>query len=135
MRFTDPIKISYKNLMAAKWRSFLTVLGIIIGVASVIIVMAIGASAQALILDQVTGIGSDLVGVLPGGSEEKGPPATALGAIITTLKYEDLKAILAKNNVPDVTTGSGYVSGAATAKYLDNNFSVTFQGVSSDLPA
>lgn len=113
----------------------MTVLGIIIGVASVIIVMAIGASAQALILDQVTDIGSNLVGVLPGGSEEKGPPATLLGAIITTLKYDDLKAILSKGNVPDVTEGSGYVTGVATAKYQDNSFSVTYQGVSSDLPA
>jgi len=51
MLLSEPIKISYKNLMAAKFRSFLTILGIIIGVASVIIVMAIGASAQALILD------------------------------------------------------------------------------------
>ncbi|MDP1619710.1 MAG: ABC transporter permease, partial [bacterium] len=135
MRLLDPIKISYKNILAAKFRSFLTVLGIIIGVASVIIVMAIGASAQALILDQVSDIGSNLVGVLPGGSEEKGPPAALLGTVITTLKYEDLKAILSRSNVPDVTNGSGYVTGVATAKYQDNSFSVTYQGVSSDLPA
>ncbi|MDP1884233.1 MAG: ABC transporter permease [Candidatus Moranbacteria bacterium] len=135
MRLFDPIKISYKNILAAKFRSFLTVLGIIIGVASVIIVMAIGASAQALILDQVTDIGSNLVGVLPGGSEEKGPPAALLGAIITTLKYDDLQALLSKGNAPDVTNGSGYVTGVATAKHQDNSFSVTYQGVSSDLPA
>ena len=134
MRITDPIKISYKNLLAAKGRSFLTVLGIIIGVASVIIVMAIGASAQGLILDQVTSIGSNLVGVLPGASEEKGPPATVFGTIITTLKYKDLQEILKKSNVPDVTNASGYVTGSATAKNQENSFAVTFQGVSSDLP-
>ena len=120
--------------MAAKWRSFLTVLGVIIGVASVIIVMAIGASAQALILDQVMGIGSNLVGVLPGGSEEKGPPATVFGAVITTLKHDDLKALLSKKNVPDAINGSGYVTGSAVAKYQENSFAVTYQGVSSDLP-
>jgi putative ABC transport system permease protein len=134
MRVSDPIKISYKNLMAAKWRSFLTMLGIIIGVASVIIVMAIGASAQGLILDQVSSIGSNLVGILPGASEEKGPPATVFGTIITTLKYDDLQSILRKSNVPDVTHASGYVTGSATARYQENNFSVTFQGVSADLP-
>lgn len=134
MRITDPIKISYKNLLAAKGRSFLTILGIIIGVASVIIVMAIGASAQGLILDQVTSIGSNLVGVLPGASEEKGPPATVFGTIITTLKYRDLQEILKKGNVPDVTNASGYVTGSATAKAQENSFAVTFQGVSSDLP-
>lgn len=119
--------------MAAKWRSFLTVLGIIIGVASVIIVMAIGASAQGLILDQVTSIGSNLVGILPGASEEKGPPATVFGTVITTLKYSDLQSILKKSNAPDVTNASGYVTGSATAKYEDNSFSVTYQGVSSGL--
>ncbi|MCX6765931.1 MAG: ABC transporter permease [Candidatus Moranbacteria bacterium] len=133
MTLWNPIKISYKNLMAAKWRSFLTVLGIIIGVASVIIVMAIGASAQQLILDQVSGVGSNLIGILPGGSEEKGPPATVFGTIITTLKYSDLKSILNKDNVPDVVNASGYVTGSAVAEYRDNNFAVTFQGVSPQL--
>lgn len=134
MRVTDPVKISYKNLMAAKGRSFLTVLGIIIGVASVIIVMAIGASAQNYILDQVKGIGSNLVGILPGASDEKGPPASIMGVVVTTLKYSDLQAILQKKNAPNVIFGSGYVTGAATVKHEDNNFSSSFQGVSADLP-
>lgn len=135
MRVADPIKISYKNLMAAKGRSFLTILGIIIGIASVIIVMSIGAGAQELILDQVKGLGSNLVGILPGASEEKGPPAAIFGVIITTLTYDDLQALLQKKNVPNVTAGSGYVSGVATAKSQDNSLSVSFQGVSADLPS
>ena len=96
MLFSGAVKISYKYLMAAKFRSFLTILGIIIGVASVIIVMAIGASAQSLIINQVKSIGSNLVGVLPGAANEKGPPASVLGIVTTTLKYDDLKAILKK---------------------------------------
>ncbi len=87
MNFISPLKISYKNLTASKFRSFLTVLGIIIGIASVIIVMAIGGSAQKLVLNQVSGIGSNLIGVLPGASDEDGPPAAAMGIIITTLTY------------------------------------------------
>src|SRR5512133_2590225 len=102
MRIIDPVKISYKNLMAAKFRSFLTVLGIVIGVASVIIIMAIGQSAQVLILDQVSGIGSNLIGVLPGASDEKGPPAAALGIKVTTLKYGDLEALRNGKNVPEL---------------------------------
>ncbi len=101
MKLSSPIKISYNNLMAAKFRSFLTILGIIIGIASVVIVMAIGASAQQLILDQVSGIGSNLIGVLPGASDEKGPPASALGIVITTLKKADLEFVLQKKNVPN----------------------------------
>ena len=98
MDIISPIKISYKNLLAAKFRSFLTILGIIIGVAAVVIIFAVGRSAQELILDQIRGIGSNLIGVLPGASEEEGPPAAAMGVIITTLKYDDLLEIRKKKN-------------------------------------
>jgi len=134
MKLSSPIKISYNNLLAAKFRSFLTILGIIIGIGSVIIVMAIGASAQQLILSQVSGIGSNLIGVLPGASDEKGPPASALGIVVTTLKEADLQAILLKKNVPNVTDGCAYVSGVATAKYKNNSAQSSFQGVSASFP-
>lgn len=118
--------------MAAKFRSFLTVLGIIIGVASVIIIMSIGQSAQALILDQIAGVGSNLVGVLPGASEnENSPPPTALGIIITTLKYEDLLALTNGHNVPEVKSGAGYVLGTDTANYNGTNLTVSFQGTTA----
>ena len=133
MNIINPIKISYKNLLSAKFRSFLTILGIIIGVASVIIVMAIGASAQSLILDQVKGVGSNLIGVLPGASEEKGPPASVLGIITTTLKYRDLEAILEKKNVPGIVDATGYVTGVATVKSQSDSFETSFQGVTSSL--
>lgn len=133
MRLLNPVKISYKNLLAAKWRSFLTVLGIIIGVASVIIVMAVGASAQRLILDQIQGVGSDLLGILPGASEEEGPPASAMGIVTTTLKYDDLQAVLKKNNAPNVIDAAGYVSGVATVKSATDSFSISYYGVSASL--
>lgn len=132
MKLSSPIKISYNNLMAAKFRSFLTILGIIIGIASVTIVMAIGASAQQLILNQVSGSGSNLIGILPGASNDKGPPASALGIVTTTLKQKDLDAILLKKNVPNVIAAAGYVSGVGGAKYKSNSNQASFQGVSAD---
>lgn len=132
MKLSSPIKISYKNLMAAKFRSFLTILGIIIGIASVIIVMAIGASAQKLVLAQVSGIGSNLIGVLPGASDEKGPPASVLGIVTTTLKQSDLDAVMLKKNVPNAVAASGYVSGIGTTEHKNNSKQSSFQGVSAD---
>ncbi len=131
MRLSDPIKISCKNLMAAKFRSFLTILGIIIGVASVIIIMAIGQSAQALILDQVEGIGSNLIGILPGASDEKGPPAAAMGIKVTTLKYEDLEALNNEKNVPEVADAAGYVMGTEQAQYKGNSLIASFVGTTA----
>lgn len=120
--------------MAAKFRSFLTILGIIIGIASVVIVMAVGASAQQLILDQVNGVGSNLIGVLPGASDSKGPPAQVFGIVTTTMKQADLDAVLKKKNVPSAVAASGYVTGVGVMSYASTSVSESFQGVSASLP-
>ena len=131
MRISAPIKISYQYLMAAKFRSFLTILGVIIGVAAVVIIMAVGQSAQALILDQVTGIGSNLIAVLPGAANDKGPPAALMGISITTLKYSDLEALTNKKKVPEVVAGAGYVLGTAPVSYQETNLNSSFEGTTA----
>jgi putative ABC transport system permease protein len=131
MRFLDPVKISYKNLMAAKFRSFLTILGVIIGVASVIIIMSIGLSAQGLILDQVKGIGSNLIGVLPGASEKEGPPPALMGISTTTFTYDDLLAITNKKNIPEVEDGAGYVMGTASISWNSVSKNASFTGTTA----
>jgi len=133
MKVSDPIKISYRTLSASKLRFFLTVLGVVIGVASVILVMAIGASAQKLVLSQIENVGSNLVAVLPGASEEKGPPASALGVVTTSLTYDDLKALRERKNVPHLSVIAGYVTGTVTIEFQSTSFESSFQGVSPDL--
>lgn len=133
MKLSDPIKITYRSLTSSKLRFFLTVLGVVIGVAAVIMVMAIGASAQRLVLSQIENVGSNLVAVLPGASEEKGPPASALGIVTTTFKNDDLKALRSNRNVPHLTAVSGYVSGSATVESDADSFEMSFQGVSPDM--
>ena len=130
----SPIKISYKNLLAAKFRSFLTILGIIIGVAAVIIIFAVGRSAQELILDQIRGIGSNLIVVLPGASDEEGPPAALMGITITTLKYNDLLEIRDDRNIPEVEDAAGYVSGTAVVKYREEELGMSYTGTTSSYP-
>lgn len=131
MLLANPIKFSYKNLMAAKFRSFLTILGIIIGVGSVILIMGIGQSAQVLILDQISGIGSNLIGILPGASDEKGPPATAMGISITTLKYDDLQALRNPRNVPEAVDAAGYVMTTASVTYGNTNMNLSITGTTA----
>jgi len=133
MRISDPVKIAYRSLLAAKLRFLLTVLGVVIGVAAVILVMAIGASAQRLVLSQIENVGSNLVGVLPGASEEEGPPAQALGIVTTTFKNDDLKALRERRDVPHLTALSGYVTGSATVESAAASYELTYQGVSPAL--
>ncbi len=129
--FLFTTKTAIKNLLANKLRSFLTILGIIIGVASVIIIFAIGRSAQELILDQVRGIGSNLIAIIPGASDEKGPPAPAMGISITTLKYDDLLALKRKSNVPEVVDGAGYVMGTVTAEWRKESLNASLTGTTA----
>jgi putative ABC transport system permease protein len=134
MKLSDPLKISYRSLAASKLRFSLTVLGVVIGVAAVIMVMAIGASAQKLVLSQVENVGSNLIGVLPGASEEKGLPAAAFGIVTTTFKNDDLKALREKRNVSHLTAMSGYVTGSGSVESAgQSSLQVTFQGVSPEL--
>ena len=127
------LRITWQNFFAAKLRTSLTVLGIVIGIAAILIVMSIGASAQDLILGQIRAVGSNLIGILPGASEDDGPPASAFGIVITTLTNDDLEALKKKSNVPHAIAISGYVTGNAIIKSKNYNKSQTFQGVSADM--
>ncbi|MBT4349239.1 FtsX-like permease family protein [bacterium] len=115
-------------LLRNKTRSFLTSLGIIIGIASVIMIVSVGAGAQSLIANQIKGMGSNLIGILPGASEEGGPPASAMGVSITTLTYND--ALELKRQLPEVKAVAAYVRGVGTITYQNKSIDSTFMGVS-----
>lgn len=122
---------SLKNLQQNKRRSLVTALGIIIGVSSVITIVAIGDGAQNLILAQVKTFGTNLVGVLPGKSEDKGPPASVFGVTITTLTYEDALAIKDPRNVPHVTDMEAFAKGSETVSYQGNQTTATVNGTNT----
>lgn len=132
MNLKDTVKLSIMVMRANKARSFLTSLGIIIGIASVIIIISVGAGAQSLIVDQLGSYGSNLIGILPGASDENGPPPAALGVIITTLKYEDGLAI--KNEIDSVVALSSYNTGIGTITNNNRSVDSNFYGVSFDYP-
>ncbi|MFH1427806.1 MAG: ABC transporter permease [Patescibacteria group bacterium] len=121
------IKTSITALLTNKARSFLTMLGIIIGVGAVIIIMAVGAGAQSLILAQVKSLGTNLVGVMPGKSES-GPPTAAMGIVITTLVYDDVLALQDKNNVPNLVEVVGYAKETGTLSWKANTYDTNLSG-------
>ena len=125
------VKISLKNLIASKVRSFLTVLGIVIGVAAVIIIFSVGLSAQELILDQIRNIGSNLIVVIPGGSNDDGPPAAMFGIAITSLTYDDLEELRKKNKLPDVQAAAGYVMGTVKGESDTEDLTRSFLGTTA----
>jgi len=124
---------AFRALNANRRRSLLTMLGIIIGVAAVIIIIAIGAGAQSLILSQVQSFGSNLVGVLPGKSEKNGPPASVFGVAITTLTLDDAIALANKSNVPHAVAVAPFTRGAGAVTWRNNSYDTNFNGTSADL--
>lgn len=127
--FSKEIRTTIKDLLARKGRSFLTILGIIIGVAGVIIIISLGSGAQSLVLGQITKLGSNMVGILPGKSDESGPPTAVFGVQIKTLKLSDIEAIKDKGKVPNVTDVISIVSGNVTLiagrESVDTSFTAT----------
>jgi len=122
---------SFKTLASHKMRSFLTMLGMIIGISSVIIIMSIGASAQDLILGQIKSVGSNLIGVLPGATSEDGPPAAVMGITVTTLKYEDALALAEKENVPHAQAVAAYVKGMGTISWQNRSVDTNINGTTA----
>ena len=127
----DAFKTATRSLTHGKMRSILTMLGIVIGIASVIILMSIGQSAQNLILNQVQSIGSNLIIVIPGAPSNGrfSSPASAQGIVITSLQQRDVDSL---EREPSVNLAVPEVRGQADAVYGNNNVNVGFTGSTAD---
>lgn len=132
MFFRDSWKLALTALRVNRGRSILTSLGIIIGIAAVIIIISVGAGAQSLIINQLNSVGTNLIGVLPGASETDGPPASAFGIVVTTLKYEDAVAI--GEEVPHISAVTSYNTGRGSIVYQSNKVTANFSGVMASYP-
>jgi putative ABC transport system permease protein len=128
MLFRDAFTTATRSLTHGKMRSILTMLGIVIGISSVIILMSIGQSAQNLILGEVQGIGSNLIIVIPGAPSNGkfAPPASAQGIVITSLRQRDIDAL---KREPSVKDAAGEVRGQANVVYGNNDVTVSYEGV------
>lgn len=130
MNFLSTIKLVARTLLARKGRSFLTILGIVIGVAGVIIIIALGAGAQSLVLGQVTKLGSNLLSIQPGKSNEKGPPAQVFGIVVTSLTNDDAAALRNSSAAPHILALNALVRGSASVTWQNKNVDTYF--VASD---
>lgn len=130
MVFRTAAKIVSNVVRQSKMRAFLTMLGIIIGITAVIMVVSVGAGAQSLILNQLRSVGTDLIGVLPGGQEEEGPPVAVMGITITTLTYDDARAIADSPQAPYVQAVTPIVQGVTTFTWESNKYDGNYMGVS-----
>jgi putative ABC transport system permease protein len=130
VNFSSVIKLVIKNLLARKGRTVLTILGITIGVAGVIIIISLGAGAQSLILGQVTKLGSNLLYIMPGRTAESGAPIP--GLVITSLVNSDAVALRDSSQVPYAEAVNAAVSGAAVITWGNKTIDATFMGTDQE---
>jgi putative ABC transport system permease protein len=118
------LKISLRALRSNKMRSFLTSLGIIIGVSAVIVMLAIGSGASTKISEQISKMGSNIMIVRP-GSSMRGGIRMGMGST-PTLKLDDARQI--KKNIPVVKNVAPIFSEGAQVVYQNQNWLTSIQG-------
>ena len=126
------IKTAVNGLKTHKSRSALTILGIVIGITSIILVMSLGQGAQNLILGQIKGLGATTIITLPG--KISFGPSTAASTMNDSLKEKDLKLIETKGNVPHAKYVMPMVVGAGQAVYGSNVYQVAVFGAGALVP-
>jgi putative ABC transport system permease protein len=130
VNFLSIIKLVINNLRARKGRTALTILGITIGVAGVIIIISLGAGAQSLILGQVTKLGSNLLFIQPGQTAGSGAPIP--GLVITSLVNSDADALRDKGRVPHASAVNAVAQGSATITWGNKTVDSTFMGTDTE---
>lgn len=125
MLFTELLKMAWLSLAANKLRTFLTMLGVIIGVTSVIALVSIGMGLQKNMMDSLSRLGSNMLIVMPGSSNRGGPRGAA--GSITTLTYDDAEAI--KTKIKDIAHVSPTVRTSSQVVYGHENWNSSITGV------
>ena len=122
MLYLTILRVALKSIMANKLRSFLAMLGIIIGTGAVISMLALGTGAQAEVMDKVNSMGTNLISIMPNKIKKGGIKSSN----VQRLSLEDAEAML--KYVPDIQHISPIVRSNSQIKYFEENTPATVIG-------
>lgn len=122
----EALKSAVRSLHSNLFRTALTLLGIVIGVASVITMLAIGEGARKDVVDRISTMGSDLLLIRPGGPDQRGGRWS-----VTTLTPEDYRAI---NEVEGVLAAIPELTGSQTLRYFNLDHRAEINATSYQFP-
>jgi putative ABC transport system permease protein len=128
MRIKESIHIAQRSLMGSKMRSFLTMLGVIIGVAAIIAMISIGNGAKADISERIKSLGSNVLQIRP-GSQSFGGVRFGMGSMMT-LKNEDAEIL--KEKAQYLAYIEPEVSNQAQVKFGNKNDNIEIIGTTPD---
>ncbi len=130
MKFSQALLEAIESLNGNKMRSGLTVLGIVIGVAAVIAMLAVGNGAQASITGSISSIGTNLLFVFSGAPDQNGPPGQrSSGNNVRPLTLADAEAITDRFAAPSVDSVAPVLQGNGTVTFAGENSTTTITGV------
>jgi putative ABC transport system permease protein len=130
MDISQSLKVALSSLMANKLRSALTMLGMVIGVGAVITLMSIGQGAQKAVQDQFNSLGTNLIFVEPGTTNQGGVIQQA--GSVQTLTYDDAKAMQDQTVVPDIDSVAPQATSFGQIVYQNQNTVARIVGITSD---
>jgi putative ABC transport system permease protein len=124
----DSLRIALRGIGANKLRSALTVLGVLIGVAAVVILVAVGTGSSRAVEAQIARLGTNTLTVFNTGRFGGGRSTTGTQTQNAALRISDVKALEDRNNAPDVLSVSPVVSASETATYNGASTTATVAG-------
>lgn len=125
-KFVQHFEQGIKTLAANKIRTGLSMLGILIGVAAVVAMLALGRGAQNAIAEQLASLGSNLLILRPGAQRGMGG---AMGEVGSTTRLSSEDAVAIKGQVSSVLEAAPNVSGRGQVTFLNRNWSTSVMGV------
>ena len=132
MQTSAILRMSLESLWAQKLRTLLTILGMVIGVGSVVLLVSVGEGAKRYVMREFEGLGSNLIVVQPGKSDKKthlGPP---VGAAQRKMTVSDVSAI--ERTARNIEAVSGLVLGTVSARYEESLSNITVFGTNEQFP-
>jgi len=133
MRLSKILKLAWNILVHSKLRSWLTIIGIVIGIAAVVSIVSVSQGAKQQLEERFGQWGADIITISPGYSQAKGFKRVGKGGGLTA-DQEDLtdKDILVLKSIPNVNFVMGQVSATGEVKYLGKSGNLHITGVNTD---
>lgn len=145
MRFRKAVELAWGTLVHSKVRSWLTIIGIVIGIAAVVSIISVSQGAKLSLQNQLSSLGTNIITIMPGASRAFGAGAqfispggrniaiesssnfgSSSSSIQQNLTDKDISAI---KTVPNIKEVMGTLSGRADLSYLGKSSSVSIEGV------
>jgi putative ABC transport system permease protein len=130
IRPTDSIHLALRAITAHRLRSFLTLLGIAVGIAAVILLTSIGEGIHRFVLSEFTQFGTNLVSIAPGKVKTSGPAPTGIPTSVRPITLDDARAL---QRLPHITGMSAMVWGNTEVKGNGRLRRTTINGVTPDM--